>query len=203
MSQSRGDPLRARASQRTAARREHVAYRRSAHARQTRDEEDRRVKAELLEFMGELDAPRYEVVHLRSQRGLRGHEQRGSRFAVIVQNDALLAMSTVIVAPTSTGGCPTSFASADRDRRSAHGCDGRPHRVCRPVEDRRLRRACSPGANRWTSTERWSWFSASRAERDGWARYGERSPSASGTSSCPTTSKTSKPTTSIPAVAAS
>lgn len=52
---------------------------------------------------------RGEVVHLRSQRGLRGHEQRGSRFAVIVQNDALLAMSTVIVAPTSTGGRPTSF----------------------------------------------------------------------------------------------
>jgi mRNA interferase MazF len=52
---------------------------------------------------------RGEVVHLRSQRGLRGHEQRGSRFAVIVQTNELLAMSTVIVAPTSTAGRPTSF----------------------------------------------------------------------------------------------
>ena len=52
---------------------------------------------------------RGEVVHLRSQRGLRGHEQRGSRFAVVVQTNALLAISTVIVAPTSTRGRPTSF----------------------------------------------------------------------------------------------
>jgi mRNA interferase MazF len=42
-------------------------------------------------------------------RGLRGHEQRGDRFAVIVQSTDLLSLSTVIVAPTSTGAQPTSF----------------------------------------------------------------------------------------------
>lgn len=42
-------------------------------------------------------------------RGVRGHEQRGSRFAIIVQSNDLLALSTVIVAPTSTGALRTSF----------------------------------------------------------------------------------------------
>lgn len=42
-------------------------------------------------------------------RGLRGREQRGARFAVIVQSTELLALSTVIVAPTSTSALPASF----------------------------------------------------------------------------------------------
>jgi mRNA interferase MazF len=42
-------------------------------------------------------------------RGLRGDEQRGARFAVIVQLTELLPLSTVIVAPTSTGALPASF----------------------------------------------------------------------------------------------
>lgn len=42
-------------------------------------------------------------------RGVRGHEQRGARFAVIVQSTELLTLSTVIVAPTSTGALPASF----------------------------------------------------------------------------------------------
>jgi len=32
----------------------------------------------------------------------RGHEQRGVRYAVVVQADELLDLSTVLVAPTST-----------------------------------------------------------------------------------------------------
>jgi mRNA interferase MazF len=39
----------------------------------------------------------------------RGHVQRGRRFAVIVQADDLLALSTVIVCPTSTSTPPASF----------------------------------------------------------------------------------------------
>jgi len=40
---------------------------------------------------------------------VRGREQRGARFAVIVQADELLGLSTVLVAPTSTGARPASF----------------------------------------------------------------------------------------------
>src|SRR5213079_1915900 len=39
----------------------------------------------------------------------RGHVQRGRRFAVIVQADDLLALSTVVVCPTSTSTPPASF----------------------------------------------------------------------------------------------
>jgi mRNA interferase MazF len=38
----------------------------------------------------------------RGARGARGHEQRGARFAVIVQADEFLDLSTTLVAPTST-----------------------------------------------------------------------------------------------------
>lgn len=43
---------------------------------------------------------RGDVHRLRAPRGTRGNEQRGSRYAVIVQSDDLL-LSTVLVAPTS------------------------------------------------------------------------------------------------------
>lgn len=39
----------------------------------------------------------------------RGREQAGPRYAVIVQADELLALSTAIVAPTSTSAAPASF----------------------------------------------------------------------------------------------
>ena len=45
---------------------------------------------------------RGEVFRLRLPRGARGSEQRGARYAVVVQADELLALSTVLVAPTST-----------------------------------------------------------------------------------------------------
>jgi mRNA interferase MazF len=38
-----------------------------------------------------------------------GHEQQGVRCGVIVQSDALLALSTVLVAPTSRSARPASF----------------------------------------------------------------------------------------------
>jgi mRNA interferase MazF len=52
---------------------------------------------------------RGEVFRLRAPRGTGGHEQAGQRYAVIVQADELLSMSTVIIAPTSTRAQPASF----------------------------------------------------------------------------------------------
>lgn len=52
---------------------------------------------------------RGEIFRLPSPRGARGHEQRGARYAVVVQADELLDLSTTLVAPTSTRAQPASF----------------------------------------------------------------------------------------------
>lgn len=39
----------------------------------------------------------------------RGHAQHGRRYAVVVQADDLLALSTVVICPTSTSTPPASF----------------------------------------------------------------------------------------------
>lgn len=52
---------------------------------------------------------RGEVFHLPAPRGTRGHEQQGARYAVIVQADEFLNLSTTLVAPTSAGVRATSF----------------------------------------------------------------------------------------------
>jgi mRNA interferase MazF len=39
----------------------------------------------------------------------RGHVQHGSRYAVVVQADDLLALSTVVICPTSRSAPPASF----------------------------------------------------------------------------------------------
>jgi len=49
------------------------------------------------------------VFRLRVPRGARGAEQQDARFAVVVQADELLALSTVLVAPTSVSAPPRSF----------------------------------------------------------------------------------------------
>ena len=51
---------------------------------------------------------RGDVFELKTPRDARGHEQRGNRYAVVVQSD-LLPLSTWLVAPTSTSARPTSF----------------------------------------------------------------------------------------------
>lgn len=51
---------------------------------------------------------RGEVYRLRAPRGTRGHEQRGPRYAVVVQSDQL-PLSTWLVSPTSTSARPASF----------------------------------------------------------------------------------------------
>ncbi|MEU8197392.1 type II toxin-antitoxin system PemK/MazF family toxin [Microbispora amethystogenes] len=44
---------------------------------------------------------RGDVYRLRAPRGAVGHEQRGERFAIVLQSDGF-ALSTLVVAPTST-----------------------------------------------------------------------------------------------------
>ena len=52
---------------------------------------------------------RGEVFRLPPRRGARGHEQGGARYAVIVQADEFLELSTTLVAPTSASARPASF----------------------------------------------------------------------------------------------
>ena len=65
---------------------------------------------------------RGEVFRLRVPRDSRGREQRGARFAVVVQADEFLGLSTILVAPTSSGAFAASF-------RPAIAIDGVPTRV--------------------------------------------------------------------------
>jgi mRNA interferase MazF len=51
---------------------------------------------------------RGEVYRLNAARGTRGHEQSGTRYAVVVQSDSL-PLSTWLVAPTSTSARPATF----------------------------------------------------------------------------------------------
>jgi mRNA interferase MazF len=51
---------------------------------------------------------RGDIHRLRSDRQPRGREQRGGRFAVVLQSDHL-PLSTVVVAPTSTSARPADF----------------------------------------------------------------------------------------------
>jgi mRNA interferase MazF len=51
---------------------------------------------------------RGDVFRLRLGRR-QGHEQSGVRYGVIVQSDALLRLSTVLIAPTSTSARVASF----------------------------------------------------------------------------------------------
>lgn len=51
---------------------------------------------------------RGEIHELRLPKGL-GHEQQGRRYGVVVQSDALLSRSVVLVAPTSTSARAASF----------------------------------------------------------------------------------------------
>lgn len=51
---------------------------------------------------------RGDLYRLKAPRNARGHEQAGSRYAVVVQSDDL-PLSTWIIAPTSTGRREASF----------------------------------------------------------------------------------------------
>jgi mRNA interferase MazF len=55
---------------------------------------------------------RGEIFRLPPPRATRGREQRGARYAVVVQADEFLALSTVLVSPTSTSARPATFRPA-------------------------------------------------------------------------------------------
>ena len=52
---------------------------------------------------------RGEVFRLPAPRGAIAREQRGARYAVVVQGDEFLDLSTTLVAPTSSSALPASF----------------------------------------------------------------------------------------------
>jgi mRNA interferase MazF len=52
---------------------------------------------------------RGDVFRLPSPRGVRGREQKGARYAVVVQADEFMALSTTLVSPTSTSARPATF----------------------------------------------------------------------------------------------
>ena len=47
-----------------------------------------------------------------SPRAARGREQRGARYAVVVQADEIMALSTTLISPTSTRAHPATFRPA-------------------------------------------------------------------------------------------
>ena len=51
---------------------------------------------------------RGDLYRLRAAKDTEGHEQRGPRYAVAIQSDAIV-LSTLIVAPTSTSAQPAIF----------------------------------------------------------------------------------------------
>lgn len=55
---------------------------------------------------------RGDVFRLPAPRDVRGTEQRGARYCVIVQSDDFLPFRTVLVTPTSTRARPASFRPA-------------------------------------------------------------------------------------------
>lgn len=55
---------------------------------------------------------RGEVFRLPAPARSRGHEQQGARYAVVIQADDLLGLSTVLVAPTSTRARAATFRPA-------------------------------------------------------------------------------------------
>ncbi len=59
---------------------------------------------------------RGDVYRLPRPRGIVGHEHDGARYAVVLQSDDLAALSTVIVAPTSTRAHEATFRPEVRVR---------------------------------------------------------------------------------------
>jgi mRNA interferase MazF len=52
---------------------------------------------------------RGEVFRLPSPRGTRGREQRGARYAIVVQADEFMGLSTALVSPTSMSAHSATF----------------------------------------------------------------------------------------------
>jgi mRNA interferase MazF len=52
---------------------------------------------------------RGEIFRLPSPEAARGHEQRGARYAVVVQADELIGLGTTLVSPTSSSALGATF----------------------------------------------------------------------------------------------
>ena len=52
---------------------------------------------------------RGEIFRLPAPRSARGHDQRGARYAIVVQADEFLDLSTVLVSPTSVSARAATF----------------------------------------------------------------------------------------------
>lgn len=52
---------------------------------------------------------RGDLVSFRGVQRAKGHEQRGQRYAAIVQSDAFSQLGTVLIVPTSTSARPAVF----------------------------------------------------------------------------------------------
>ncbi|HJQ47689.1 MAG TPA: type II toxin-antitoxin system PemK/MazF family toxin [Amycolatopsis sp.] len=63
---------------------------------------------------------RGDIYELKANTHAQGHEQKGRRYAVVLQSDAL-PLSTVLAAPTTTGSWETSF----HVEIEFNGCPGR------------------------------------------------------------------------------
>jgi mRNA interferase MazF len=63
---------------------------------------------------------RGDLYRLRTPRDAVGHEQRGERFAVVVQSDLLRVFSTVLIAPTSTSAREADFAQTELLQNRVH-----------------------------------------------------------------------------------
>ncbi len=55
---------------------------------------------------------RGELYRLPAPKRVKGHEQRGVRFAVVVQADEFAALSTALVSPTSSSALAATFRPA-------------------------------------------------------------------------------------------
>lgn len=52
---------------------------------------------------------RGDIHELRANPHAQGHEQKGKRYAVVLQSDSLQQLATLVAAPTTTGSWGSSF----------------------------------------------------------------------------------------------
>lgn len=127
-----------------------------------------------------LTVVRGEVFRLPSPRRARGHEQRGARYAVVAQADEFLALSTVLISPTSTGARAASFRPSITSRDRRRECSlNRPFSSILSDSARRPGASTSPSSARSTKLFYSSWVCKQAfPERRRFAHYPVRLPTA-------------------------
>ena len=106
----------------------------------------------------------------RAPRANRGHEQRGTRFAVVVQSDSL-PLSTLLVAPTSTSARAASFRPRILPTESLPACWRSRQRPSTPHGSAtRSGSSASMNFDRLTQRCESSWSCSNPAVHRGWVR---------------------------------